>query len=166
MTSPWIRAATSTPPSRSSSILASRPSSRANGVVVDTFPGAPGGLAVDRFTDTNGDAAPDTSVLVGHGDASGVVSRYDPASGQSEPVLTLSGFVEDVAVNSTGDIYTTSEIRAVRASIRGSARTASDADLLPGEPGGLAVVPLPEPGSVALIAGLRTSIRSGAPRTI
>jgi hypothetical protein len=125
-----------------------------NGVVVDTFPGAPGGLAVDLSTDMNGDTAPDTSVLVGHGNASGVVSRFDPGSGQSNPVLTLSGIVEDVVVNSTGDIYTTSEIPSGPGFDTRLLENGLDADLLSGEPGGLAVVPLPEPGSAALLAGL------------
>lgn len=136
-----------------------------NGVVVDTFPGGSGGLAVDFITDTNGDDAPDTSVLVGHGDASGVVSRFDPASGQSDLVLTLSEFVEDVGVNASGDIYTTSEMPNGPSFETRLRKNGLDADLLPGEPGGLASVPLPEPGSVALFAGLSLLFALGRRRT-
>ena len=110
-------------------------------------------MAIDSFTDTNGDDAPDTSVLVGHGDASGIVSRFDPASGQSDLVLTFSEFAEDVAVNSTGDIYTTSEIPSGPGFDTRLRKNGLVADLLPGEPGGLAPVPLPEPGFVVLLAG-------------
>ena len=105
-----------------------------NGVVVDTFPGGSGGLAIDWITDTNGDDAPDTSVLVGHGESSGIVSRFDPASGQSDLVLTLSGFVEDVAVNSDGDIYTTSEISSGPGFDTRLRKNGLDADLLPANP--------------------------------
>ena len=125
-----------------------------NGVVVDTFPGAPGGLTVDLFAAT--------SILVGHGDASGVVSRYDPASGLSNPVLALSEIVEDVAVNSTGDIYTTSEIPNGPGSDTRLRENGAEADVLPGAPGGLAVVPLPRARRRRAVGGVGTASRAAA----